>query len=366
MIRTVGALSRLFSDSIDPYLHSRAAENLFCRSFSARNHSRSDLSVDASKENFGIGIKTFLDKSGNTLQKVAEFNSDHESFRSLDRLEKAMKIAELRNARLENTRRILRLDKILYHCLSRGPGEVFVFETPMDMIAVDKINNVKVRNNSFFFDDGLNEYSFNVSKSTLYKRFERIGYDLKIAVNIINDPISALEGFLHNRRALGVLRKERPFIFLPLYSRKGQSEGRKFVPEKSGLNQWNASGRPRDPNEVYIPIPREVHNKAPGFFPSRESEFKLRLPDGKELRAKVCQDGDKALMTNPNSALGQWLLRDVLDLKERELLTYRTLEKIGLDSVSITRESPGDYSINFNKINSYEEFLSSFSDGGAG
>lgn len=42
-------------------------------------------------------------------------------------------------------------------------------------------------------------------------------------------------------------------------------------------------------------------------------------------------------MTNPNIALANWLLKDVLQLKERELLTYKKLEIIGIDSVKIEK-----------------------------
>jgi len=36
-----------------------------------------------------------------------------------------------------------------------------------------------------------------------------------------------------------------------------------FYADKSGLNQWNARGRDRNPNEVYIPIPAEIHKNFP-------------------------------------------------------------------------------------------------------
>lgn len=74
------------------------------------------------------------------------------------------------------------------------------------------------------------------------------------------------------------------------------------------------------------------------------------------MKAKICQDGDKALMSDPNKALGKWLLRDVLDLKEGELLRYDKLERIGIDSVRIDKISDGEYEINFSKAGSYERF----------
>ena len=38
------------------------------------------------------------------------------------------------------------------------------------------------------------------------------------------------------------------------------------MPEKSGLNQWNAGGRVRKYGEVYIPIPAEIRKLKIGFF----------------------------------------------------------------------------------------------------
>ena len=129
-----------------------------------------------------------------------------------------------------------------------------------------------------------------------------------------------------------------------------------MVPERSQLNQWNAAGRDRDENEAYIPIPAWIHHKFPDFFPPRDISFNLKLPNGEVMSAKVCQDGGKALMSKHNKDLGKWLLRDVMNLKEGELLTYDRLKIIGLDSVVIYKESAEDYSINFTKIGSFESF----------
>ena len=64
---------------------------------------------------------------------------------------------------------------------------------------------------------------------------------------------------------------------------------------------------------------------------------------------KICQDNGKALMSNPNKALGKWILRDVLSLKEGEVLTYQKLKELGIDSILITKGK--NYSINFIKNN---------------
>jgi hypothetical protein len=70
----------------------------------------------------------------------------------------------------------------------------------------------------------------------------------------------------------------------------------------------------------------------------------------------ICQDGDKALMSNPATKLGEWLLRDVLKIKKGELLTYKKLKKLGIDSVVIKKIDDANYSIHFASVNSYEDF----------
>ena len=59
MLGILGSLTNLFSESEVPYLNYRITENLFCRSFNAKNLARADVSADASLNNMGIGIKTF-------------------------------------------------------------------------------------------------------------------------------------------------------------------------------------------------------------------------------------------------------------------------------------------------------------------
>ena len=137
-------------------------------------------------------------------------------------------------------------------------------------------------------------------------------------------------------------------------------KGNKIVQKQSALNQWNASGRKRDPNEVYIPIPALIRNNFPNFFPGRNTPFILKTPIGEILNAKVCQDNNKALMTNPNKALSKWLLRDVLKLKEFELASIDNLEFLGIDSVIVYKEKEGEYSIDIQSWGSYEKFIENF------
>ncbi|MEK5499633.1 NgoFVII family restriction endonuclease [Bacillus sp. FSL M8-0168] len=361
MLSSTGSLSNLFSESDSPYLVSRNVENAFCEAFGAENLGRSDCSADASKDRVGIGIKTFLHGNGKTLQKVAEFNKDSDLYREKSPKELINTVASLRNERIEFTKRTYGIDSMIYHCITRKPGKILIFEEPMDLILISSITNIKVSNNrnSITFEDGLHEYSFNVTKSTLYKRFITDEPIEEIDVEILENPYQELAKLFGFEIApIQVPAIPNPFenlehVILPLFSDRG---AKRHVPEKSGLNQWNALGRPRNPNEIYIPIPKWIHNVFPKFFPARDKPFQLRLPDKSLLSAKVCQDNSKALMSNPNSALGEWLLRQVMNLKEKKLLTYEMLERLNIDSVIVYKHSEQHYSIDFCEMGSYDEF----------
>lgn len=355
ILKSAGSLSNLFSDSKNPYLGYRLVENLFCKSFGSNNLSRSDCSVDASKKHVGIGIKTFLYKNGKSFEKIAEFNKELNLFKGLTPEKTIQYVANLRNERMDFTKRNYKLKDMIYHCVVRSEGRIQVYEALMSTIDLKKIKNISSKRNSLSFSDESNEYTFNLSKSTLFKQFVAEKFLLDFKVDIIADPFEALDKLLSSgiKELVFEQVKEQKHIFLPLYSGR---MGKKDVPEKSGLNQWNASGRARNHDEIYIPIPIWIHQTYKDFFPPRDVSFNLHLPNGEKLSAKVCQDSSKALMSNPNSSLGKWLLRDVLNLKERQLLTYKKLEVIGLDSVVVYKLDQNNFEINFSKIGSYEHF----------
>ena len=363
MLERVGSLSRLFSESDVPYLHYRIAENLFCKSFGASNLSRSDTSADASLNGVGFGLKTFLQGSGKKMEKVAEFNSDSTVFKKLPIDEQVREIARLRNERIETTKKIYGLSEIIYHCVTRANKKMSVIETPMHPIDIASISILHAGEKSLSFKDVNEVYSFNFSKSTLFKRFVIENILVEIPVTIIGEPFQVLERLFTTggeeqpglKELIFAPLKRHEHVLLPLYSTRS-NEDNKEVALKSGLNQWNAGGRPRSLGEVYIPIPAWIHKVFPDFFPPKDQPFNLRLPDKKILNVKVCQEGNKALMSNPNEALGQWILRDVLNLKEGELLTYKKLEDIGLDAVVVYKVDDENYEIDFAKIGSYDSF----------
>ena len=178
----------------------------------------------------------------------------------------------------------------------------------------------------------------------------------KININIITDPFELLRNTIAKINNLDVYNNivNNPYIILPLYSTKNKS---KIVSKKSGLNLWNAAGRDRKPNEIYLIIPKIIRKQFPDFFPSQKISFTLNLPNGNTIKAKVCQQDGKSLMSNPNIDIGKWLLRDILYVKEGELITYELLEMKGFDSVKIEKISNNEYNIFMADIGSYEEFM---------
>lgn len=357
LLRIVAALSKLSADSSTiPYLYYRMAENIFCRAFEAKNLSRSDISIDASKSSCGIGLKTFLHKNSRCLEKVAEFNKErHLYVNSLNNADELIfKIANFRNKRITSTCGICSVptDNLIYHCVTRADSVLYLHEEPMHLIDIDNIKISSIKDNTISFHDSLEEYCFNVSKSILFKRFN-ISPIHTIPVKIFDDPFDLLERYLSDEFQTDTSNRIVDTIYLPLYSYERKTH-KKYVPMQSGLNQWNADGRKRDPNEVYIRIPAEIKHHKPDFFPPRNVSFTLNLPNGSFKMAKVCQENDKALMSNPNEDLGKWILRDVLNLAENELVTYEKLEQIGVDTVQLNKFEDGTYEINFRELGSYE------------
>ena len=328
------------SDNEIPYLNYRTAEIAFCKAFRSKDVSRSDVAVDAVKDDVGIGIKTFLQKNNKTFQKVAEFNATRELYSNLSKVRLIKKIVELRNRRLQVAKDLFDLKSLIYHCVIRDAFSFSIYEEPMEEIQVNKISNIETKGNMRYFSDGLHDYSFNLSKSTLNKRFVTDQCYVSFDVKIIEDPFSYLlkhdkEAKMRSKDSLQQIEK----VYLPLYGRN------RTVYPKSGLNQCFAGGRLRKPYEVYIPIPIWIHDKFGDFFPPRDQPFDLRIPSGNTLQAKTCQAGGKALMSNPNKSLGEWILRKELGLKEGELVTMDHLKKKKIDSVLIEKLDENNFKI---------------------
>ena len=357
LLSAVSKLSGLFSESAIPFINYRVAENIFCRSFDAGNLSRSDTAFDANYNSIGVGLKTFVCNSNNSNEKVAEFNSLSRVIADFQGKDLAHKLAEFRNERIDLANRLYNIESSLYHIVARKNSEIVLFETDYDKIDIKNIHAVKQNSASLQFEDGKNFYSFNYSKSTLFRKFYIPDNAFTLPIEILEDPYTLLLELFEDKAlkpATDKFVRGENYVILPLYGIKNKE---KFVFEKSGLNQWHAGGRKRDFGEVYIPIPIEIHKKFPNFFPERDQLFELKIPTGEVFSAKVCQDNSKALMTNPNKALSDWLLRKVFQVKEGELLTIEKMNELGFDSVIIYKDANGNYQINKAKLGSYEQFI---------
>jgi hypothetical protein len=362
LLSAVSKLSGLFSESAIPFINYRVAENIFCRSFDAGNLSRSDTAFDANYNSIGVGLKTFTCNTNNSNEKVAEFNSLSRVLADFKGKELAIKLGEFRNDRINLANRLYNIESSLYHIVARKEKELLLYETDYNTIDIANIHSVKDNKASLQFEDGNNFYSFNYSKSTLFRKFIIPENAFRLPIDIIEDPYALLLELFEEkvlRTAKDKLIKGVNFVILPLFSTRNFNEIE--VGQSSGLNAWNAKPRPtqerRPYGEMYIPIPREIHKLFPNFFPEKDKSFNLEIPTGEVFSAKICQQNSKALMTNPNSALEKWLLRDILQLKEGELATMEKLNRLGFDSVIIVKQDNGNFKIDIMKTNSYIEFI---------
>lgn len=392
LIQFAGRLSKLFSDNETPLIDYRFVEKAFVAVSQARDLSRKDISYDAAMANkAGVGVKTFgfSLKTGSKIEKIAEFTKDAKNgaFAGLPPEAMASVVSDLRNARLKSDAAEvgISLDTSFYHCLLRVPGGVVVHEE--EMVPIDEgsiqplgkngkpMSRFSTANDDHVrFTDGNKEYTFNRSKNTLMQRFSTgVGFTseeipLSIQEDIWHlllggelDGIFDLDATPEKTEDVSVM----DHVVLPLYSTK--SSILKMVPEKSGINQWNAGGRQRTFGEAYIPIPSLIHKLKPGFFPPRDQKFELRLPSGEVVSAKVCQDGSKALMSDPNTVLCNWLFATIdgsysyaeSRMPRRKPYTYDDLARVGKDSVVVRKldESGTVFELEFAPVGSFEEFV---------
>lgn len=364
MLKIIGGLSKLFSESDKPYLYYRCHENIFCKYFDAINLSREDCSADAMKDSCGIGLKTWV---GADNQKVAEFNKLKDTYKDLQPYEMICKIAEYRNERIRITKNLHGIEELIYHIVKRIPNAMQIYECAFETIDISNIilEEDKSSSTNIYFNDGKHEYHFNTSKSTLYMIFEDMELMDSFDVEIMTNPYEYFENIINfELEPVATVQANQEKLCLRLYT-IDRTTKEKIVAEHSGLNQWNGARRntrtgvltPRDPNEIYISYPAADRVRSQGFFPPQNENFDLILPDGKIIKAKVCQDEGKAIMSNPNSDLGKWLLRDVFELPEGTLVTYEMLKIFGIDSVVFTKINSKTYGIKFTNIGTYESLL---------
>lgn len=428
-----GAMSNLFRQKQGepiPYLDSKFQETIYARVFHSQNvdigNTPHDILSIFDNERIGIGLKTWMNSTP-SYQKVMQLKRYKDEIMKVinDPETLVYMVSDIKNRRMESDYKRLGLneDSNIYHYVTRDACSLQIQECAYPLINIDKITDIKNYHTSVTWTDGQKKYKFTLGDSQIWQYFDSSASDStilnKFKVNIIDNPFDFLINAYDNRpinislaKSFNVITShnvenaipsietnidsngetEYDEIYLPLYS-----YATKEVQEKSGLNAWNAAPKnPQNPilrplNEVYIPIPRELHKKVPNFFVSDlfkfeqeqlissslgiakpEIRFKLVLPNGKEIPAIVTQDNHKALQSgsrteiNPDtgqlygqSALGQWLLVDVLGLDRRILVTRDWLIKKDIDSVRLWHKK-GDYNrffIDIAPVNSFERFM---------
>lgn len=405
-LQVYGALSNLFRQKkgdLIPYLDSKFQETVFARIFNGQNvdigNTPHDILSVFGNKRIGIGLKTWMG-SKPSYQKVMQLKRYQEEINQFrgDIEALAYKISEIKNDKLKSDYERLGLTESsnIYHYVTRDNGLFTINECTYPLIDLNKLKHFSETTTSLTWTDGNKDYKFTFGDSQIWQRFDSLQHGSlilnKFDVKIIDDPfdflLKAYFAFIDSTKEV---ERNIVEVYLPLYSYQS-----KEVKEKSGLNAWNGAPKSkgshslRPLNEIYIPIPREFHKKNPDFFIKnifefekiRESyngdkenkpevRFHLQLPNGKKIPSLVTQSGMKGLQSGSNvehdesgrrygqSALGQWLLVDVLGLKDRQPVTRDWLIKKGADSVRLWREE-GDYNtfyIDFAPIGSFEAFI---------
>lgn len=405
-LQVYGALSNLFRQKqgdLIPYLDSKFQETVFAKIFNGQNvdigNTPHDVLSVFGNNRIGIGLKTWMG-SNPSFQKVMQlkrYQNEINQYRN-DLHSLAYKISEIKNDRMKSDYERLGLseDKNIYHYVTRDKGIFTINECAYPLIDVNNLKGFSATPSALSWSDGNKDYRYTFGDSQIHQKFDSSKYNTLILnqfdVKIIEDPfaflLKAYFDIIETSKAIEIDIDE---VYLPLYSFQS-----KEVEEKSGLNAWNGASKNkgsntlRPLNEVYIPVPREFHKKYPDFFVknifgferSRENHsgnkdgkpeirFYLHLPNGKRIPSLLTGDNMKNFQSGSNteydengkrygqSALGQWLLVDVLGLKEREPVTREWLQKKGTDSVRLWRKK-GDYSninIDFAPIGSFEAFM---------
>ncbi len=310
----------------------------------------------------------------------------------------AFKISEIKNERMKSdyVRLGLSEDKNIYHYITRDKGRFVINECAYPLIDYSKLQNFNLSSTALSWSDGKKDYKYTFADSQIHQKFDPSKKDTLLLyqfdIKIIEDPFSfLLESYFSFIDKAKSSTADIVEAYLPLYSFET-----KEVEKKSGLNAWNGapkvkgSNYPRPLNEVYNPITKAFHQKFPNFFNNNilkvieerevykydkerrpEIKFHIQLPNGKKIPGLITGDNMKNFQSGSSteldengkrfgqSALGQWLLVDVLGLKERQPVTREWLIKKGTDSVRLWREKD-DYTtinIDFAPIGSFEAFM---------
>ncbi len=383
-LKIFGALSGLFKDNQDganarkPYLYYRNHEQLFARVFDVEDLTRKDSAFDAlsnwENDRVGIGLKTWIHTKDRTYQKVAEFNKLAPTviepiIKNGTPEEVIRKVSELRNERIMLDKRLYRTDRDIYHFITRDDDVMNIIETNYDLINIESLELIKSDGKTYTFKDKLRNYKFYKSKSVLLEEFDASQGEIikQIPIEQFDDPFELIKMISIPQKPKEITNEE---IYLPLYQDK--KEGR-IVSDCSGVNirhskpKNKGSNTPRPEYEIEVRISKWIHRVFPNFFGldaldetqiknSKLNDFDLILPDSRILRGRIKQANGKSLQTNPQGALGEWILKDVLGLENREVVTWDLLDGLGIDSLKVTKLDDKHFKITVAETGAYEKF----------
>lgn len=392
-LKIFGALSGLFKDNQEganarkPYLYYRNHEQLFARVFNVEDLTRKDSAFDAlgawENDRVGIGLKTWIHTKDNTYQKVAEFNKLAPEviaplIKNGTSEEVIRKVSELRNERIMLDKRLYKTDREVYHYITRDDDVMNIVETPYDLIDIDSLELIS-DGKTYTFKDKLHNYKFYTSKSVLLEEFDASAGQIieQIPIEQFDDPFELIkminlssENYKIASEEEGQYESINEEIILPLYQDKKEGP---LVSPCSGVNirhskpKNKGSNTPRPKYEIEVRVSVWIHHIFPKFFgvnalnedeikDKELNDFDLILPDGRVLRGRIKQDSGKSLQTNPQGALGEWILKDVLGLENREVVTMDYLNELGIDSLKIIKLDDKHFKITVAETGAYERF----------
>ena len=411
-LQVYGALSNLFrqkqGDAI-PYLDSKFQETAYAKVFNSENvdigNTPHDILSVFNDERIGIGLKTWMNTkpSYQKVMQLKKYKKELDNLYNKYGMEALVyKVSEIKNNRLlqDYNRLGLKEDKNIYHYVTRDEGKFVLQESSYPIVDIKKITDIKENETSLTWFDGLKHYKYTFGDSQIWQKFSIEEPDTTILdefqIDIIEDPFEFLISAYSNMISNFTKDQENITVaYLPLYSYRS-----KKVELKSGLNQWNASSKVKNSNllrpekEIYIPIPIEFHKFSPNFFvdnildkinerqsiktknKTRKKEDKMELPEvrftiilpnGKEIPGLLTADNLKQFQSGGclnnveygQSDLGNWLLVEVLKLKERQIVTKQWLEEKGTDSIKLWyyNNDKNRIYVDFAPVGSFEKFM---------
>ena len=392
-LKIFGALSGLFKDNQEgvnarkPYLYYRNHEKLFTRVFNVEDLTRKDSAFDAlgkwDNDRVGIGLKTWIHTKDNTYQKVAEFNKLAPEviaplIKNGTSEEVIRKVSQLRNERIMLDKRLYKTDREVYHYITRDDDVMNIIETTYDLIDIDSLELIS-DGKTYTFKDKLHNYKFYTSKSVLLEEFDASKGQIieQVPIEQLDDPFELIRMINLSSKNYEIASEEEAQyetlneeVILPLYQDKKEGP---FVSPRSGINIRHSKPKNKGSNtsrpkyEIEVRVSMWIHHVFPGFFginafnedeiKNKElNDFDLILPDGRVLRGRIKQDNGKSLQTNPQGALGEWILKDVLGFENREVVTMEYLQTLGIDSLRITKLDNKHFKITVAETGAYEKF----------